>query len=934
MLRFSWLGETRLLSWWQLEADPKCIRRSHPMISSYTMSSTISMTLPLDPMPPLDDSSDPSSSPESLYSEDSPAMPEQAYAPADFGVEERDTEEYESLLHRGSHSSFDLASPSHLSPTASIYDLDDSQQENIPSPKSVTPRKLSIISISPRGSVSGGPRRASLLKTTLMNEQTRRASTTSIAYGKDIEQRRRSSSKSVNSSRRRSSAWSNGSSLDPTEEAKYRNFFAMENLARRFSELVDVTQPLVIEEQQQASQGDIVMARAALREWSPNTPMTPNTDASSFTDESEIHTASYAPTPDIIPTPGMVSNFPLASVAQQPRRVSVLDPLDLATPYLSPALPPRIHHHTWSTATILTPPAPPQPHAMLRARTRPSMPRSATYNTYQFPPRSTESLGPVQPTLNRSISTPFPSSLGRSGVSIPPTQLQVHNNQAMGSYTMARSVPLGISPLRASLRRQSLASVASEMASPRESRRASIEPTSLRASFAEPSSLALQNRRPASAALFGPSSPALDGSRGNGSKTAPSTRRTSLAKVKPIEVRNTSASTMDSRSTSISALSLRRNSSLFDLRRASIERRASQASSNILPFLHRDSLEPRVRQPSRSSASRQSDDRRKSQGSLPVSDARGSIASASSRKASLASRKSSVVSIGEYGYLGQMVEEARVDTPVLPPAPPVRAPQGVTPRQGKFEGKISLPKPFSMGLKGVVESPSTPTRFNPLEEFFGRPSPRDISVEATPKPSNTSARIRQVSVMDRPRPVAPPEFMDSFPSPAKRSTVHFIPESRGDVSPTSSTSASLTHTYSEPLKTPVPVTGARKTSGRKPVPQLSMDELHLGEERRSGKSRSNNNTTSSIHSAEVDPLHVLPPSILLRRASSLTSHEPKEERAHQRPTSKRQATVSSIRSIETGESGSKLSNDERPVRPRIQKQQSNSFMRFFGAKGK
>ncbi len=379
-----------------------------------------------------------SGSPDSLYSNGSPTFPDQAFeydVQEEQEVEQHEEDEYESLME---------STDTWQSPAWGRWpETTNFGPGWTPSPKQAaeTPRKASIISISPRGSFSNwGDRRGSTPASKIRSEQGRRDSDPSLLGFNLTPQTRRSSTRSLSSSLRRSSALSTGSSfIDANEDARLRNVTSMHGLRRRFSEVVEVTCP-------SSDEDDIAVVRAEMSQWSPYSSTEDEDDS-----ESEIHTAPYFPTPELPPTvPTLLSNFPLSSVAQEHQ---LNTPSDIS-PGPSPVIPARLLQPT-NQRLISTPP-PVATIAILRARSRPSFPRAAT--DYQFPPRSDgvpAGAAPPRPMLNRSFSTPLFSTVVKAQETAPTFERRV---ALIGSYPLARSIPLAISPLRASLRRQSVVS--------------------------------------------------------------------------------------------------------------------------------------------------------------------------------------------------------------------------------------------------------------------------------------------------------------------------------------------------------------------------------------------------------------------------------------------------------------------------------------------
>lgn len=752
--------------------------------------------------PDLGEASDSSNSPDSLYSNGSPTFHDTAFE-FDMStdnlvhVEERDEDDYESIM--GSADGRDVGEEDWRGDSWGRWPESglDSQPGWTPSPKSGGGgRKASIISISPRGSLSNkgslaGSRRPSTPGSKLkLREEERRDSNPSL-LGFDLAQRRNSSRSLSVGSRRRSSVLSTGSTMDPAEDARLRNITSMELLRRRFSEVVEVTQNSDSEDELQP--GHIAIARAAMMQ----SPWTPDYD-SEDEEDSEIHTAPYVPTPDMnIPVrshvPGLLSNYPLPSaVPESPTLGSPSDYSAQASPVVRPR-PIRMRSHQ----LIATPPPPAQPQDILRARGRPAFPRAAT--DYQFPPRSMGvpvGAGPP-PALARATSTPFFSAVQKAQPLAQALELR-----AAGTFPVARSIPIGISPLRAQTRRESVVSDGG-------SRRGSILPSS------EP--------------------------------------RMSL----------------DSRRFSVASTGSRRGSIVA-------ERRMSIVMGISVP--RRMSTEPR--RPSkqsvdsrRSSQPKHSVDSRRSSQTSSMNGRKGSYdprRGSKDRQGSLASRKSSVVSIGEYGYLGPQIvidtaTPALASSSSMPQLDAVPDVPAILPfRRANAPKSIALP--VFVANTATHSAPTTPSghpRFNLMDAFLGL-GPTDIS---TPTPTGAplvtpyadmftpglgllspmsersslfeTPKQNAKSIMDRPRPISPPEFLDAFPA-YPRNRHQLSPKlPRGLHSPSSTDthvesvdahlagpSSSETHVDDEMDLPPSPKqVGPRLGTTRKAVPQLTDAEL-------------------------------------------------------------------------------------------------------------
>lgn len=597
----------------------------------------------------MDEDRAPSSStqsPDSLYS-NSPALQDHLdafeYDREDY--EEHDIGEYEALMEEDIESESDGRASPAWGRWPQSNTLGGPGWTPLPSQGVLSARHGSVISISPRGSV-GGLRRDSGLNGKFSTS----SSNPSLLFPDHASQRRRSSTRSAMSGRRRSSIFSNGSIIDPAEAERLRKFASMSQLARRFSELVQVISPLVGSEEE--GRNDVGKAREMISAWSPY---------STETDVSEIFTAPYIPTPQEPVVPALLSNFPLSSVAHE---------VDLNTPetdsgsWQSARIGLAISHPVWN----YTPPLPAEPRQILRARTRPNFIRTAT--DYEFPrqlqpPAVTEEA--IRPSLRRAVSTPQLTPVGSA-----PTSLRTIPaiNRPTGSFPLARSIPLGLSRLRESTAPQQPLPVP-------ELRRPSLV-AERRMSIVE-----------------------------HGSRRTSSPRKASLTLLQPIT---------PPRKVSI------------DSRRGSSARKTSTG----LLDLRKVSLNP-------------------------------------SRRVSTASRQSSVVSLGEYGYLAtQITPKAQTET--SGPSDTLRqrrnAPPSIVLPMYEFPART----PPSPGT-----SSATP-RYNPLDSFFGRPTPA-LSNSSSPA---TSVGIDPLSpfseslkspfspghgVLDRGRPIASPEFAYAFPKP-------------------------------------------------------------------------------------------------------------------------------------------------------------------------
>lgn len=614
-----------------------------------------------------DPTSSSSQSPDSLYSNASPMFADNN--PFEFDEvlhEELDAGEYDALL-----SVEDIDQGEQIDRTASSSPAWGRwpTQSNLggpgwtPLPTHGGLRSGSIISVSPRGSVSAS-RRGSAPTNKLSTETLRR---NSAGHVLERTNRRRSSAKSQISPRRRSSVLSNGSTMDPAEDERLRRFARLDVLARRFSELVEVISPCPGDEE---GMDDVARAREMISRWSPY---------STETDVSEVRTMSMVPTPQLRPAaPALLSNFPLASVAID---YSLNTPDDGDSPIF-----PRFH--TRLPLIESTPPPPAEPSDQLRRRTRlrPSVARALT--DFTFPSRSmpTETTDEVDPTSRpvprRATSTPqlvIPSLVAEASEPGPSAARDIPPKQfaPTGSFPLARSQPLGQSPLREKTRQAS-----PKTAQAQEPRRLSIV-AERRMSIVE-----------------------LGSSRSN-------TSRKPSRDVSPKSAGRNLSVEMDQQY----LIPRRKSSTIGDLRRAS---------------------------------------------------------SSSARRSSAASRKSSIVSLGEYGYLAD-----EIDTPV-PPLPTVT--QTTPPRvsgdslrsRRNAPPSITLPAnnfPSSISAPSLISPHSATPRYNPLDTFFGRPTPGLLASSGqspdslTPDSDLSSPKTPGLyrSVLDRGRPVASPEFNDAFP---------------------------------------------------------------------------------------------------------------------------------------------------------------------------
>ena len=657
-----------------------------------------------------------SESPDSLYSNTSPTFADQAF---EFDMdsqaleyEERDEDEYESIM--GSMDGRDLDEQGGQGwsrwPEAGL----GGDMGWTPSPVTGG-RSRSIISISPRGSISASTkasslsgRRPSTPGTKLRyDEDDRRGSNPSL-LGFDLAQRRESA-RSLGSTRRRSSAVSISSSvMDPIEDARLRNIASMGDLGRRFSEVVEVTVVSDSEGDASSYQGSgsythhPSLARAALQSpWSPETLTDDDED-------SEIMTAPYVPTPDMPSRrPLLLSNYPLPS--------AVRDDLPYETPNDSPSeasvaspspMPPQ-RPRVISQTLLATPPPPARPLHILRGRQRPSFPRAAT--DYHFPPRSEgvpAGAGPPRPTLSRAISTPFFSTPQKT----QPIAIALAQRATEG-FAIARSVPLGASPLKNTLRRQSIASEVSEprrgslQIDPLDSRRSSLQPRRL-SMDSRPSSFAERRMSIVNGTCLPPRRISND-TRRSSTKSLAGSRRSSSGSVAP------------------------RRDSGAETRRSSADRRSSQASrkSSVVSIGEYGYLAPQIVVDTPTPA-------------IPSIPAMTTIVTPpSAPPARLRANAPSSIA------LPQPFSHAPSPTPTT-----VFTPSGAS----RFN-----PLETFLGMSSVGPSALTPT---PGSADLFTPRGGDITgmFDVTPKSSSTG-------VMDRPRPIMSPEFRDAYQlSPRRR----------------------------------------------------------------------------------------------------------------------------------------------------------------------
>ena len=299
------------------------------------------------------------SSPDSLYSDNSPTLPQHTFEFDEF--EEQDIDDQDGQ-----------GDGAYRMPAWGQWPEVGAANRAWAS-RSSTSVHGSVLSISPRGSISVDRRKSSagstvdLRKSSLSRSIETRRDSGSIRYGIGS---RRSSVKSTSSlaERRRSSAGTNGS-IDPLECSRLRHIASMNLLSRRFSEAIEIASPAFTDDMDQPAS-----ARRSISQWSPYS-------ASSIgDDESEIDTAPYVPTPPAPRViPAVLSNFPLSSVATD--RIDLEPSSEASSPaFLSsrsrplPVIPVAAE----SQGAMSTPPPPTEPAQLLRSRSRPCLDRAMT----------------------------------------------------------------------------------------------------------------------------------------------------------------------------------------------------------------------------------------------------------------------------------------------------------------------------------------------------------------------------------------------------------------------------------------------------------------------------------------------------------------------------------------------------------------------------
>ncbi|WVQ80724.1 hypothetical protein IAT38_002829 [Cryptococcus sp. DSM 104549] len=286
--------------------------------------------------------------------------------------------------------------------------------------------RSSISSISPRESLASSYRMSSIDRRTSLKlgagGDRRNSSPHLLGFGLTAQRRAHGSIP-----RRRSSALSTTpSSFDQMEDTRLRGFAGLGLLQRRFSEVIEG-------EYWSSEDEDVTRARrAAAARWSLDSSAIGEDAREHFDDdddsEMEIKTASYASTPDFPwAAPAILSNFPLGSVA-------VPHPPASTTSFPSrPASP-----------LIFSANAPLSAYTFPAIESRPSLHRAATELA---PPRLSSGTE-----LSRTTSTPLYPATVREPAYV------VDRERGTGSYPVARATPLGVTPLRSSVRRQSVMS--------------------------------------------------------------------------------------------------------------------------------------------------------------------------------------------------------------------------------------------------------------------------------------------------------------------------------------------------------------------------------------------------------------------------------------------------------------------------------------------
>ena len=338
-------------------------------------------------------------SPLSVYSDDSPAFPHHLSDDEQFEV--RSESEYETALE-----------PTHWETMwgqcpASLQHKEAQGRRNSRGWVSqCPPRSGSVVSISSTGSnenrrrgLSGLPPRkpssdvgrrgsdTSLLAFALTKGRVSSlGSSRSRMHRASQESYRRTSTMSYQSAR---SAISNNSSVytDPEEAANVQRFRGLDQLARRFSDVVCID-----EVGSSSSEEEIKWSPAQERDsvWSPDTSSSDSEDE----DEDEVHSPPSLPTPNIRPiSPGVFSNFPLPTTATQST--------GLETPASSVDFPQGALNFR-SDRLVTTPDPPIQPQAFVRRMQAPSYLRQTTVAG-----PSANVLERPRPMFRRSVSSPL-----------------------------------------------------------------------------------------------------------------------------------------------------------------------------------------------------------------------------------------------------------------------------------------------------------------------------------------------------------------------------------------------------------------------------------------------------------------------------------------------------------------------------------------------
>ncbi|ODO05595.1 hypothetical protein I350_04653 [Cryptococcus amylolentus CBS 6273] len=271
-------------------------------------------------------------------------------------------------------------------------------------------------------------------------EGRRRSSNRSlVGFGFSTSRRRKSSGlHNVYASHRlRSSASSGGYSLKSVDEDRLHQLQRLGLLRRRYSDVVDTRSESEDEDEEPdtSRRSDL---REMLSRWSLSSSDHHHYEEDEDDGEAEILTASYASTP-AHPFP----SFPeRSSLSPDPVESPFVDglgtvPISSYPPPHSPPFPAHLPVPDTSSYTFGGP------------SSRPSLQRSLT--DYAFPPRNTGAphLPELPSPIRNALSTIAPAS--RYAV-------HLHAERLTGSFPVARTAPIGSSPLRETARRQSVMS--------------------------------------------------------------------------------------------------------------------------------------------------------------------------------------------------------------------------------------------------------------------------------------------------------------------------------------------------------------------------------------------------------------------------------------------------------------------------------------------